>query len=94
MFVFTSKHGGRWLLWAVTSSRPILCNRKHRYFFSLMGFEDNLAQMIIMTTRCVANKNHVARSKVKVTVRTLALCIDFSETCSCPAHKFVMHGGN
>ena len=36
----------------------------------IMGFENNLAQMIIMTRRCVANKNHVARSKVKVTVCT------------------------
>ena len=36
----------------------------------IVGFENNLAQMIIMTRRCVANKNHVARSKVKVTVCT------------------------
>ena len=21
------------------------------------------------------------------------MCIDFSETCSCPTHSFVMHGG-
>ena len=34
----------------------------------MMELENNLAQMIIMTRRCVANKNHVARSKVKVTV--------------------------
>ena len=34
------------------------------------GFENNLAQIILMTRQCVANKNHVARSKVKVTVRT------------------------
>ena len=34
------------------------------------GFENNLAQMIVMTRRCVANKNHVTRSKVKVTVHT------------------------
>ena len=33
-----------------------------------MGFKNNLAQMIIMTRQCVANKNHVARFKVKVTV--------------------------
>ena len=36
----------------------------------MMGFENNLAQMI-MTRPCVANKNYVAWSKVKVTVRTL-----------------------
>ena len=62
-----------------------------------------------MTRRCVACKNHVARSKVKVTVytynlcknhvatskvkftvRTYSLCTGFSETCSCPAHNFVL----
>ena len=59
----------------------------------MMGFENNLAHMIIMTRQCVANKNHVARSKVKVTVRTYTLCIDFSEICSCPTHNFVMHDG-
>ena len=36
----------------------------------IMGFKNNLARMIIMTRRCVANKNYVARSKVKVTVGT------------------------
>ena len=35
----------------------------------MVGFGNNLAQIII-TRHCVANKNHVARSKVKVTVRT------------------------
>ena len=34
------------------------------------GNKNHLAQMIIMTRRCVACKNHVARSKVKVTVGT------------------------
>ena len=47
-----------------------------------MGFENNLVQMIIMTKQCVMNKNHVGRSKFYVTVRTLTLCIDFSEMCS------------
>ena len=28
----------------------------------IVGFENNLAQMIIMTRRCVANKSHVAGS--------------------------------
>ena len=74
----------------------------------MMGFENNLgtnnnhdktmdlkiiwAQIIIMTRRCVANKNYVARLKVKVTVGTSTLCIDFSETCSCLTHNFIMHG--
>ena len=34
--------------------------------------------MIITTRRCVACKNHVARSKVKVTVQTYGLCIGIS----------------
>ena len=34
--------------------------------------KNNLAQMIIKTRRCVTSKNHVARSKVKVTVGTLS----------------------
>ena len=32
--------------------------------------------MIIMTRQCVVNKNHIARLKGKVTVRTYTLCID------------------
>ena len=36
----------------------------------IVGFENNLAQMIIMTRRCVANKNLITRSKVKVIFRT------------------------
>ena len=36
----------------------------------MMGFATNVAQMIIMTRPCVQKKNHVARSKVKVTVHT------------------------
>ena len=35
-------------------------------------------------------KNHVARSKVKVTVSTYSLCVGFSETCLCPAPNFVL----
>ena len=59
----------------------------------VVGFKNNLAQVIIMTRQCVANKIHFARGKVKVTVPTLTLCIDFSETCSCPTHNFVIHSG-
>ena len=36
----------------------------------MVGFQNKLAQMIIMTRGCVPNKNHVARSKVNVTVGT------------------------
>ena len=34
----------------------------------MVGFENNLAQMVIMIRGYVANKNHIARLKVKVTV--------------------------
>ena len=47
----------------------------------MVGFENKLVQMIIMTIQSVMKKNHVVRSKVYVTVCTL--CIDFSETCLC-----------
>ena len=36
----------------------------------IMGFKNNLAQMILKTKQCVAYKNQVARLKVKVTVGT------------------------
>ena len=32
----------------------------------MLGFINNVAQMIIMTRGCLANKNHVASSKFKV----------------------------
>ena len=38
-----------------------------------MGVENYLAEIIIMTRQCVGCKNHVARSKVKVTAE-LKLC--------------------
>ena len=50
---------------------PLLC---------MVGFKNNLAQKIIMIRQCVANKNHVAGVKIKVTVRSLTLGIDFNET--------------
>ena len=62
---------------------------------AMVGFKNNLAQkLIIITSKCVANKNHIARSEVKVTVRTQTLCTCFSETCSRTAHNFVLHGEN
>ena len=36
----------------------------------IMGFENNLAQMIIMTRQCIVYNNHVDRSKFKITVHT------------------------
>ena len=69
------------------------CSCPTHTLLCIVRFENNLAQMIIRSRRCVANKNHVTRSKVKVTVHTSALCTGFSETCWFPTHKFVMHGG-
>ena len=56
----------------------------------MVGFESYLAQMIIIIRQCVMCKNHIARSKVKVTVRTYSLFIGFCETCLCLAHNFVI----
>ena len=49
----------------------------------MVGFENNLVQMVILTKQCVMNKNHVARSIIYVTVCTQTLCKNFSETSSC-----------
>ena len=46
--------------------------------------------MTVKTRQYVACKNLVARSDVKVTVRTYNLCIGLNETYSCPAHNFVV----
>ena len=45
------------------SVRPIIS-------LCMVGFKNHLAQMIIKTRQCVNRKNHVPRSKVKVTVDT------------------------
>ena len=58
----------------------------------MVGFKYNLAQMIIMIRQCVANKNHIARLMVKVTVCSKILFIGFNETCSSPSSNFVMRG--
>ena len=42
------------------------CSCLHITWSSMFGFINNVAQMIIMARRCVANKNHVASSKLKV----------------------------
>ena len=52
-----------------------------------------MAQMIIMTRGCVANKNHVASSKFKVIDHTGTLFIDYNKSLLYPAHNFVLHGG-
>ena len=49
--------------------------------------------MIIMTRRCVANKNRVASSKLKVTDHTLTLFIGYNKSLLYSAHNFVLHGG-
>ena len=54
----------------------------------MVGLENYMAEMIIMTRECVAWKKHVAGSKVKVTVHTCSLCIGIS----CSAHNFIRHG--
>ena len=51
----------------------------------IVGFENYMAEMIIVTRRCVVYKNHVPRSKVKVSADTSSLGI--SELC--PTHCFI-----
>ena len=46
----------------------------------MLGFINNLAKIIIMTTGCVANKNHVASSKFKVIDHTLTLFIGYNKS--------------
>ena len=55
----------------------------------MVGLKNYLAEMIITTKQCVACKNHVAGSKVNVTVHTYSLCIGIS----CSAHNFIWHDG-
>ena len=47
-----------------------LVHVKTIFLSCMVGFENNLVQIIIMTEQCVMNKNHVVRSKVYVTDRT------------------------
>ena len=56
----------------------------------MVGYENYSAQIVIKTRHCVLYKNRVATSEVKFTVRIHILCVGFSETCSCPAHNFVV----
>ena len=56
----------------------------------IVRFENYLAQMTIKTRHSILCMNHVATSKVKVTVRTYNLCIGLNETYLCPAHNFVV----
>ena len=52
-----------------------------------------MAQMIIMTRGCVANKNHVASSKLKVIDNSYTLFIGYNISLLYPAHNFVLHDG-
>ena len=51
-------------LCAQTSVKPV--NVGPITLLCIVGFENNMAQMIIMTRGCVANKNRVPSSKFKV----------------------------
>ena len=53
-----------------SSVKPVSVSVQPITLSCLVGFENNVAQISIMTKQCVANKNHVARSKVKVTMPT------------------------
>ena len=59
----------------------------------MLGFINNVAQMIIMTRGCVAIKNHVASSKFKVIDHTLTLFVGYNKNLLYPAHNSVLHGG-
>ena len=57
----------------------------------MLGFINNVPQMIIMTRGCVANKNHVASSKFKAIDHTYTLFIGYNKSLLYPAHNFVLH---
>ena len=59
----------------------------------MLGFINNMAQMIITTRERVANKNQIARSKFKVIDHTETLLIGYNKSLLYPAHNFVLHGG-
>ena len=50
----------------------------------MMGFINNVAQVIIMTRGCVANKTHVASSKFKVIDYTQTLLIGYNKSLLYP----------
>ena len=52
----------------------------------MSGFINNVAQMMIMTRECVANKNHVTSLKFKVII------IGYNKSQLYQAHNFVLHG--
>ena len=59
----------------------------------MLGFINNVAQMIIMTRGCVANKYYVLSLKFKVIDHTYTLFIGYNKSLLYPAHYFVLHGG-
>ena len=78
------------VLLSVSQSCPDQNSVLHRWIKDSFG---TWRQMIITTRKCVSCKNHVARSKIRVTVHIYTLCICLSATCSCSARNFVLHGG-
>ena len=53
----------------------------------MLGFINNLSQMIILARGCVAS------SKFKVNDHTLTLYIGYNKSLLYPAHNFVLHDG-
>ena len=56
----------------------------------MLGFINNVAQMIIMTIGCVANKTHVDSSKFKVIDNTLAFFISYNKSLLYPALSYMV----
>ena len=54
----------------------------------MLGFINNVAQIIIMRRGCVANKNHVTSSIFKVID-----ILGYNKSLLYPDHNFVLHGG-
>ena len=59
----------------------------------MLGFINNVTQMIIMTRGCVATKNHVANSKVQGYRPYLNFVYSCNKSLLYPAHNFVLHSG-
>ena len=55
----------------------------------MVGFKNDLVQMIINPRQCVLFKNHGAMSMVRFTICTYS-GIGVNETYLCPAHNFVV----
>ena len=53
----------------------------------------NVAQVMIMTRGCYANKIHVASSTFKIIDHTKTLFMGYNKSLLYPAHNFFLHGG-